>query len=140
VPFSRDSFVKIVDTKGNYRFGYVMESKQRGSLLIIDLTDEGLSKINWDAEYAATRGYETPDFKAMLTDIEKNIIPMLAKLLTTKEIGVCLNMSPITVRAHIRDLKIKLRMDTREQLIAYAQGIQQKLEQNRKVLVGTAKF
>ena len=66
------------------------------------------------------------EIKRNLTNTEKELIPLLAALLTTKLAAARMNVSPITVRAHIRDLKIKLGLETREQLVAYAQGIVRK--------------
>lgn len=127
--FKQDSFVKIVDTQGNYRFGYICQAKDRGSILTIDLTEEGLSKINWDTEYALAVGQSimVKDFNVLLTETEKKIVPMLARCQTTKEIAFDMNICPVTVRAHIRDLKIKLQCDSREQLFIYCQGIMRKL-------------
>jgi DNA-binding CsgD family transcriptional regulator len=130
--FKRDSYVKIVDTKGNFRFGYIAETKDRGFLLIIDLNEEGLSKIHWDLEYAEGGNTDLPirDFNKVLTETEKRMIPLLANQLNTKEIGQEMGIVPVTVRAHIRDLKIKLDLDTREQLFAYSQGIVKTLNGN----------
>jgi DNA-binding CsgD family transcriptional regulator len=122
--FQKDSYVKIVDTLGNYRFGYISESKERGFILTIDLHEEGLSKI----EYDTLHGYDQPNFKLSLTETEKRLIVLLAALKSTKEIARDLDISPITVRAHIRSLKLKLQLETREQLIAYSQGIREKIK------------
>jgi DNA-binding NarL/FixJ family response regulator len=121
--------VKLVDTRGNFRFGYISQVQERGSMLIIDLNEEGLSKIEWDNEYAqyGGRDYQIRNFDQLLTDTEKKIIPLLACQSTTKAIAEAMGICPVTVRAHIRELKIKLQVDTREQLYAYAQGIQKKL-------------
>ena len=122
--FKDDSYVKIVDTHGNFRFGYILRSRDGGFELVINLEEEGLSKINWEQEYAQNRGdFEIKDFEAILTDIEKKIIRLLAEERTTQEIGEIMKTSPVTVRAHIRTLKIKLQCATREQLFAYSQGI-----------------
>ena len=125
--FKKNSYVKIIDTSGNFRFGYIVESKDSCSLLLIDLSDEGLSKINWDEEYSNNvPGGGTENFlnvKKKLTDTEERIILLLAELSTKKQIAEKLNISPITVRAHIRYLKNKLQVDTWEQLVTYSQGI-----------------
>lgn len=123
--FKCDYHVKLVDTQGNFRFGYIAEVKERGSILLIDLMEEGLSKINWDNEFAQNVGNDVlvKDFSKLLTDTEKKMIPFLAEEKTTSEIAHKMGIAPVTVRAHIRDLKIKLQVDTREQLFAYSQGI-----------------
>ncbi|MFH1031110.1 MAG: helix-turn-helix transcriptional regulator [Chloroflexota bacterium] len=127
--FQKNSYVKIVDPRGNYRFGYIAESKDRGSLFIIDLSEEGLNKINYENEFALIFGDAyANDFKTLITDTEKKILPLLAAQMSTKDIADNQKVSPVTIRAHLRDLKIKLQIETREQLVAYAQGICKKLK------------
>lgn len=128
--FLKDNFIKLIDTKGNYHFGFISEVKERGFVLVVDLHEEGLSKIDWDNESVINEGNEVlaRDFNVLLTDIEKKIIPLLASNNSTALIANQLGISPVTVRAHIRDLKIKLQLDTREQLFSYAQGIVKKLK------------
>jgi len=132
--FKRDSYVKIVDTHGNYRFGYIAGTAEHGFILEIDLSEEGLSKINWDKEFAEnvpdnqyTQNQLVGDFNNLLTETEKKMVPLLAQRWATRDIADSLEISPVTVRAHIRDLKNKLQVDTREQLFALAQGIEKKL-------------
>jgi DNA-binding CsgD family transcriptional regulator len=127
--FKRDSYIKLVDTRGDFRFGYIAETRERGSILVIDLYDEGLSKINWDNEYAHTGNSDIliKDFNLLLTPTEKKMIPFLACNMTTNDVAAEMGISPVTVRAHIRDLKIKCQLQTREQLFAYSQGIMRKL-------------
>jgi len=128
--FLKDSFVKLIDTKGNYRFGYISEVKERGFVLVVDLNEEGLSKINWDNELVINEGNEVlaRDFNVLLTDTEKKMIPFLAQNFNTQAIAVKMGIAPNTVRVHIRDMKIKFQIDTREQLFTYAQGIVKKLK------------
>jgi DNA-binding CsgD family transcriptional regulator len=130
VSFKKDSFVKLIDTQGNFRFGYISKVEERGFVLVVDLHAEGLSKLDWDNEFVINEGNEVlaRDFNVLLTDIEKKIIPLLASNSKTVIIAGQLGISPVTVRAHIRDLKIKLQLDTREQLLSYAQGIVKKLK------------
>lgn len=127
--FKRDSYLKLTDTNGDFRFGYIAETRERGSVLVIDLFEEGRSKIEWDNEYAKNTGRNllVKDFSNLLTEIEKKMVLLLAQEKSTKEIGEAMHISPVTVRAHIRDLKLKLQVDTREQLFAYSQGIVTKL-------------
>jgi len=123
--FKKDSYIKLVDPMGNFRFGFIAETLERGSVMVIDLNEEGLSKINWDTEYAQNGGedYQTKDFNSLLTDIEKRLIALLSEQLTTGQIGEEMGTSPVTVRSHIRALKMKLQCETREQIYAYSQGI-----------------
>ena len=132
--FKRDCYVKVVDTSGNYRFGYIAGTQERGFILNIDLSEEGLSKINYDAElmknteenwYEMNKGNN--DFNNILTETEKKMIPLLAQYKSTNNIAKEMGIAPATVRVHIMDLKNKLNLDTREQLFAYSQGIEKKL-------------
>jgi DNA-binding CsgD family transcriptional regulator len=127
--FKRDCYVKLVDTQGDFRFGYISQLSEHGFVLAIDLTEEGLSKINYDNEYAKNSGLDllVKDFARDLTPTEKRMIPLLAQRLNTKTIGCEMGISPVTVRAHIRELKIKFHLDTRAQLYTYSQGIVKKL-------------
>jgi DNA-binding CsgD family transcriptional regulator len=122
--FKQGCYVKILDTHGNFRYGFIACTKERGYILVVDLNEEGFSKINWDYEYGlnvGTNGYK--DFNQFLTDTEKKIVPLLAEEQTTGEIARRLGVSPGTIRVHIHELKNKLQVDNREQLCAYCQGI-----------------
>ena len=138
--FKRDDFVKLVDTRGNYRFGYIFATQEHGFKLIIDLNEEGISKITYDSEYAKNYGenWYTPNngpnnFSKLLTETEKKMLPLLGAAMSTQQIATEMGISPVTVRAHIRDLKIKLQLETREQLVAYSQGIVTKLASGQAV-------
>ena len=128
--FQKDSYVKLTDTRGNFRFGFIRQVAERGFALVIDLNEEGLSKINWDNELVINEGNEVlaRDFNVLLTDIEKKLVPYLAANMNSFEIAKKMRIAAPTVRAHIRDLKVKLQLDTREQLSTYAQGIIKKLK------------
>ena len=135
--FKKDDFVKLVDSHGNFRFGYVMDSRDKGDLLIIDLADEGASKIAWDDEYA--KWYPdsvfdingTPTWERIsksLTDIEKTIIKCLAQVMSVNQIAEKMEIAPATVRTHIRHLKTKLQLETKQQLIVYCQGVNGRID------------
>lgn len=129
MPFSKSSYVKVVDTRGNYRYGFILESRDRGYTLIIDLNEEGLSKINYDEEYNLICGdHYVKDFNSLLTGTEKKLIPLLAKEMTTRQIAEHQEVSPITIRCQLNNLKGKLQLQDREQLCAYAQGLCAKLD------------
>lgn len=122
--FNRDEYVKIVDTCGNYRYGFITKSQESGDLLTVDLTEEGLCKIQYDDQFGENVGIGPKDFQNLLTESEKKLVPLLAQGLETSEIAVKLEKSPVTIRSNIRTLRLKLGMDNREQLVAYAQGIE----------------
>lgn len=125
--FKVDEYVKIIDTEGNHRFGFI-EKAHAGALFLINCEEEGLSKINYDEMCLLNLGVgEYKDFKNLLTASEKKMIPYLAQQCTTKTMAEALNLREVTVRTRIRELKIKLGVDTREQLFVYAQGIEKKI-------------
>lgn len=120
--FSKDSFVKIVGVSGNHHYGYIQEVKDRGWILIISLYEEAISAM----EYEAARGTIPPiNADILLSDTEKTIVPLLAQNLTTKRIAAELSVSPVTIRAHIRTMRLKLRLVNRQQVVAFAQGLRE---------------
>ena len=120
----KNDYVKIVDTNKNYRYGYIASIEDGGSIIKIDLFDEGESKIAYDAEV----GDVATDWISILTEIEKKIIPLLAERYTTNEIACQLYIKPSTVRAHLRTLRIKLHLENRPQLVAFCQGLRKMIE------------
>ena len=123
----QDDYVKIVGVNGNYRYGYIEKIMDKGFTLVISMFDEGESKIAYDAAYDALVGQESVDYVSMLTEIEKRIIPLLSAGYDTNRIANEMSISPTTVRAHLRTLRIKLQLDDRAQLVALSQGIERKL-------------
>ena len=119
----KDEYVKIVATNGNYRYGYIESITDKGFILVINLFDEGESKIAYDTARDALFGKETIDWAASLTEVEKTIVPLLSAGLNTNEIANKLSTNPTTVRAHLRTLRIKLHLDDRAQLIAFSQAL-----------------
>ncbi len=125
--FSEDAFVKIVGTNGNYRYGYIQSVEEKGLHLVICMHEEGDSAL----EYETASGAIAEDWDKMLTDTERQIIPLLAKGLKTKEVAAELNVSPITIRAQTRTLQYKLQLDNRQQLVAFAQGLANRLQEEK---------
>lgn len=119
----KDDYVKIVAVGGNYRYGYITEILDRGSTLIISMFDEGESKIAYDAAHETLLGIPPVDYISLLTEIEKHIVPLLSAGYNTNEIAAELSISPTTVRAHLRILRIKLHLDDRAQLIALSPAL-----------------
>ncbi len=128
-----DDYVQIVAVNGDYRYGYITDVLDKGFTLGISLFDEGESKIAYDAAHAAMAGEEVIDYVSILTDMEKHIVPLLATGLNTSKIAEVLSTSPITVRAQIRTLRIKLRLDNRAQLNAFSQALNSMIQKQAKV-------
>ena len=119
----KDDYIKIVAVDGNYRYGYIEKIEERGLILVISLFDEGISKIAYDAASDAIVGQEPIDYLSLLTDAEKRIVPLLSAGYDTSDIATTLSTSPKTVRAQLRTLRIKLRLDDRAQLVAFSGGL-----------------
>ena len=128
-----DDYVKIVATDGNYRYGYIVESLDRGFTLVLSLFDEGESKVAYDTAYNALRGEEPIDYVAILTEAEKRIVPLLSAGFNTNEIAEALSTSPITVRAQLRTLRTKLHLDDRAQLNAFSQALESMINKQAEV-------
>jgi len=120
----KDDYVKIVAVNNDYRHGYVSEIHDGGFILIISLFEEGESKIAFDTERKDLLGIPTIDYVSILTETEKRIVPMLSAGYNTSDIAGEMSISPTTVRAHLRTLRIKLHLDDRAQLIAFSQALE----------------
>lgn len=129
----KDDYVKIVATDGNYRYGYITDVLDKGFTLGISLFDEGESKIGYDAARSALMGEESVDWVSILTEIEKRIVPLLAAGCNTNEIAREMSISPTTVRAHLRTLRIKLHLDNRVQLTAFSPALKTLIEKQAEV-------
>ena len=127
--FQKDDFVKLVGTNGNFRYGFVLDTQEANMHLAICMHDEGESKIGYDDDAAKLRGETPMDWQVVLTETEKLLLPLLANGLDTKQIAEAMHISPVTVRAHIRTLRLKTHLDTRAQLTAYAQGLNKLLSE-----------
>ncbi len=122
--FAEDSYVKIVGVSGDYHYGYIKQLTDRGLHLLICLHEEGDSAVGYELE----SGSMAADWHKMLSDTEKVIVNSLSQGLATKDIAGKLDLSPNTVRSHIRGLRLKLQLDDRRQLVAFAQGMNKRLK------------
>lgn len=118
--FKLDDFVKIVSTTGDFRYGYINDIMADGWEICVCLSEEGASKIEYDA---ASGGKTAADWDKILSEAEKRVIPLLASGLSPKDIAERLSISPVTVRSHMRMLRLKLDLENNDQLIAFAEGL-----------------
>jgi len=127
---------------GNYRYGYITEVLDRGFTIGISLFEEGESKIAYDKAQAIAlgglliqtlNGEESVDYVSLLTETEKRLVPHLARGFNTNEIAASMHISPTTVRAHLRTLRIKMHLEDRAQLIALARGLETMIEKQAAV-------
>lgn len=123
--FGKDAFVKIVSVSGDYRYGFIKEVEETGFHLLICLHEEGDSAIG----YESAAGAEEPDWDKELSDNEKQMVHLLASNFTTKEVAAALSVEPVTIRGHMRTLRLKLGLANRVQLIAFAHGIDKRLKE-----------
>lgn len=126
--FKKDSYVKIVGVSGDYHYGFIEKTSERGFMLHISLYEEGTSAL----EYEKATGVLADNWDEMLSETEKDIIERLAVGYDTKDIAEEFKLSPTTIRGYIRTLRLKLQLDNRQQLVAFAQGMKQKLELKKK--------
>ncbi len=129
----RDDYVKITAVDGNYRYGYITEVLDKGFIVVISLFEEGESKIAFDAASDILGGQEPVDWVSILTEVEKRIVPLLAAGNNTNGIADGLSISPTTVRAHLRTLRIKLHLDDRAQLIAFSQALDSMIKKQAEI-------
>lgn len=122
--FRQDDYVKLMAPNGDYRYGYIEKSRSGGQLLLVNLDNEGASKIAFDSLADALTGKPLMHWENHLSETEKKLIPLLASEMSTQDIAIQLLIAPVTARSHIRTLRIKLGLEDRTQLIAYTQGLQ----------------
>ncbi len=128
-----DDCLQVIMVDGNFRYGYVTETRERGNVLVISLYEEGDSKLRFDAmasgwELSFTATEEPTDL--VLTETEKKIVPLLAQDKTSFEIAEALGVAAVTIRAEIRTMRIKLHLHNKVQLVALCQGLEDKLNGN----------
>ena len=119
----KDDYIKIVAVNNTHRYGYISETREKGFILVISMFDEGESKVAFDAAYNAIIGQSSIDYVSTLTDIEKRMVPLLASGFNTNQIAAEMSINPITVRSHLRTLRIKLHLEDRAQLTAFSPAL-----------------
>lgn len=125
--FKKDDVIKLVGSSGDFRYGYVAKVSEEGWHLEVCMHEEGESKIEFDA----AQGDAPVIWNGNLSPTERKLIPMLACSCATKEMAESLSISPITVRAHMRELRLKFHLDNRAQLDAYCQGVAKLLQKGK---------
>lgn len=118
--FKELDYVKVVGPNGDFRFGCVQKTADGGWVIEISFYDEGLNKIEFDT---ACGGTSADGWSKELTPIEKKIIPLLAAGASTAQIAEAMSIVPVTARAYLRLLRIKLGLENRTQLMAFAHGL-----------------
>ena len=123
--------LQMIMIDGNYRYGYVSDSREQGNVLEISLYDEGDSKLNFDAQaegWTITFSANGQPADLVLTETEKKIVPLLAENLTSNQIAEALGVASVTIRTQLRTMRIKLHLQNKVQLVALCQGLENKLE------------
>jgi DNA-binding CsgD family transcriptional regulator len=132
--FEELDYVKVVAPSGDFRYGCIQQVEDDGWLIRVSFNDEGLNKIEYDA---ACGGVTAEDWSKELSPMEKKIIPLLALGSDAAEIAQKMTISPVTARGYIRLLRIKLGLDDRTQLIAFARGLNKSWEMTNERASGS---
>jgi len=122
--FNKDDYVKVVVPGGDYRYGYILDTDEGGDHISVCFHDEGESKVEYDEMEANAEGLESPDWQAILTGRERQILHLLPLDLNNRAIASKIGISPVTVRGYIRSMLLKFNLATRFQLTVYAKGLE----------------
>ena len=128
--FNKGDFVQIVLPNGNYRFGYISEIADMGMTVAVQFYEEGANKIGFEEAMNTKAGNPPEDWASFLTYKEKEIVPLLAAGLSSKNIAERLCCTESTIRAQVRSLRIKLQLENKVQLVCYCEGLLKKLNGN----------
>ena len=124
IDLNRDSYIKIIGTNGNYRYGYIEEVLEKGWRVVVSLYDEGASKLAYDFAQNELLGRDHIEWEDILSEAEKRLMPMVARNMTIGEIAQASSCSPVTIRSHLRMMRIKLQVDDNIQLAALCAGME----------------
>lgn len=122
-----DTHIQILLPDGSCRFGYIQDTAAHGMEIVVNFYEEGASKIAFEEALDELDGFPSRDWKTFLTAKEKELIPLLASGLTIDVIASELYCTNSTIRSQIRNLRIKLQLENKIQLIHYCQGLLKKL-------------
>ncbi len=126
----KDDCLQLIMVDGNFRYGYVTETLEKGNVVVISLYEEGDSKLRFDSMSPGwSLSFEATDNPTdlVLTEIEKKLVPLLAKNKNSFEIAEVLGVAAPTVRFQVRTMRIKLHLQNQTQLVALCQGLESKL-------------
>lgn len=122
-----DTHIQILLPNGECRFGYIQNTAAHGMEITVNFYEEGVSKIAFEEAVDELQGFPLRDWKTFLTAKEKELIPLLASGLTIDEIANEVYCTNSTIRSQIRNLRIKLQLENKVQLIHYCQGLLKRL-------------
>lgn len=122
-----NDFLKVTDTRGNWRFGYVVKVIDRGMALVISFDDEGTNKLAFDEAQGEVLGLPKRDWQRYLSPVELELVPLIAAGTSTDDIAACLHKTPSTVRGQLRSLRLKLGLDNKVQMVVACQGLWRKV-------------
>lgn len=124
----KGNYVQIVLPNGNFRYGYISSISKHDMEINIQFYEEGSNKIAYEDEVDSLQGFPSENWNNLLTAREKEIVPLLAAGLTAKEIAENLFCAGSTIRSEIRNLRIKLQLQNKVQLVSYCGGLLKKLK------------
>jgi len=112
---------------GDFRFGYISDIADMGMTIAVQFYEEGANKIGFEEAMNAKAGNPPEDWETTLTYKEKEIVPLLAQGMSSKNIADRLCCTESTIRAQVRSLRLKLQLDNKVQLVCYCEGLLKKL-------------
>ena len=121
--FEEDSYVQIVAPNGDYRYGYVAGTEEKGEHLTICMHEEGDSKLAYENAADLESGQSPLGRQHGLSPQELRVLTLLSKDPNTGHIAHQLNLKPATVRSYLRTLQLKLRVSNRVELGIVAKAL-----------------
>lgn len=125
----KDDFLMLLSPNGTYRYGFILETQEDDQHVTICMHDEGESKAEYEKVSDKWNGVAPKDFGIILSEREKTTLTHIANGVSNNEIAKTLRISAVTVRYYVRNLKMKLQVQNRDQLYVYAQGIVRALDE-----------
>jgi len=105
--------------------GYLLKDSLPSDLLsAIRIVSQGKSSLDPSVAYRVVRELRQPALQAVeeesLTERELTVLRLVARGMSNAEIAKRLNLSPWTVRTHVRNILGKLQLENRTQATLYA--------------------
>ena len=126
--FPEDSYVQIVAPNGDYRYGYVAGTEEKGEHITICMHEEGESKLAYEDAIDLWNGQTPIGEKHGLSAQELRVLRLLSDGSNTSQIAQQLNLQPTTIRSYLRTLRLKLRVANRVELGIVARAVVQSLQ------------
>ena len=121
--FEEDSYVQVLAPNGDYRYGFILATNEEGQHLNICMHEEADSKVAFETATSSWNKQAPIGGSYRLSSQESRVLGLLSEELGTAAIAQLLHLTPSTIRAYLRTLRLKLHVETREQLVMVAQAV-----------------